>query len=110
MHCVELARAAAWLRRRAKAGVQVDVKTYAGLYFAGGGVARRTTKLSHQPWGTLPACPSNRIAELQSTARVAGRSLSDGCSHPEISNGQAGSLPHENVVFLHRCGKWRTDI
>ena len=30
VHCVELARAAAWLKRRA----QVDVKTYAGLYFA----------------------------------------------------------------------------
>jgi ADP-ribose pyrophosphatase len=34
VHCVELTRAAAWLRRRAKAGAQVDVKTYAGLYFA----------------------------------------------------------------------------
>jgi ADP-ribose pyrophosphatase len=39
VHCVQLARAAAWLRRRAKAGAQVDVKTYAGLYFAG---ARKT--------------------------------------------------------------------
>ena len=44
VHCVQLARAAAWLRRRANAGVQVDVKTYAGLYFAGAAVARRTTK------------------------------------------------------------------
>jgi ADP-ribose pyrophosphatase len=43
VHCVQLARAAGWLRRRAKAGAQVDVKTYAGLYFAVA-TARRKTK------------------------------------------------------------------
>jgi ADP-ribose pyrophosphatase len=44
VHCVKLARAAGWLRRRAKGGAQVDVKTYAGLYFAVASVARRKTK------------------------------------------------------------------
>jgi ADP-ribose pyrophosphatase len=44
VHCVKLARAAAWLRRRAKAGAQVDVKTYAGLYFSVAAVARPKTK------------------------------------------------------------------
>jgi ADP-ribose pyrophosphatase len=44
VHCVKLEAAAGWLRRRAKAGAQVDVKTYAGLYFAGAVLAGRTTK------------------------------------------------------------------
>ncbi len=34
VHSVKLTVADAWLRRRARAGVQIDCKTYAGLYFA----------------------------------------------------------------------------
>jgi ADP-ribose pyrophosphatase len=34
VHRVKLSSASAWLRRRARSGVQIDCKTYAGLYFA----------------------------------------------------------------------------
>jgi ADP-ribose pyrophosphatase len=34
IHAVKLARADAWLQRRARAGVQIDCKVYAGLHFA----------------------------------------------------------------------------
>jgi ADP-ribose pyrophosphatase len=34
VHVVKLASADAWLRRRARAGVQIDCKAFAGLYFA----------------------------------------------------------------------------
>jgi ADP-ribose pyrophosphatase len=34
VHSVKLTVADAWLRRRARTGVQIDCKTYAGLYFA----------------------------------------------------------------------------
>lgn len=34
VHAVPLGTAAAWLKRRAKAGVLIDAKVYAGLYFA----------------------------------------------------------------------------
>lgn len=34
VHSIKLAAADAWLRRRARSGVQIDCKTYVGLYFA----------------------------------------------------------------------------
>jgi len=34
VHSVKLTVAAAWLRKRLRLGVQIDCKTYAGLYFA----------------------------------------------------------------------------
>jgi ADP-ribose pyrophosphatase len=34
IHSIKLARADAWLRRRARAGVHIDCKVYAGLHFA----------------------------------------------------------------------------
>jgi ADP-ribose pyrophosphatase len=34
IHRVKLSAADAWLRRRARTGVMIDCKTYAGLYFA----------------------------------------------------------------------------
>jgi ADP-ribose pyrophosphatase len=33
VHCIKVSAADAWLRRRARAGAQIDVKTYAGLHF-----------------------------------------------------------------------------
>jgi ADP-ribose pyrophosphatase len=33
-HCIKLGAIDTWLRRRVRCGVQIDVKVYAGLYFA----------------------------------------------------------------------------
>jgi ADP-ribose pyrophosphatase len=33
-HCVKLTSAATWLQRRARSGLAIDLKVYAGLYFA----------------------------------------------------------------------------
>jgi ADP-ribose pyrophosphatase len=41
VHVVKLTSADAWLRRRARAGAQVDCKAYAGLYFASRGRSPR---------------------------------------------------------------------
>jgi ADP-ribose pyrophosphatase len=34
VHAVKLERADAWLRRRSRAGIQIDCKVFAGLHFA----------------------------------------------------------------------------
>jgi len=41
VHQVKLASAAAWLRRKIRAGVHIDCKVYAGLYFATQQASRR---------------------------------------------------------------------